>query len=169
MQQNNQQSFQVGLSGSRFHQPHLCKPVLEQIISATSPAAVWAVGCCPTGLDSFAVASVNKLNRTLSFYQATSQSKEHLRSRTIALVKQSQYLVAFPVSSCVHGSGTWLSVFTAVKYGIPVFVHFPGVKTSVMPTFNSISKWQKSELPFSFCGLSFWSPSVSYYQTQLAI
>lgn len=167
----NNQQFQVGLSGSRFHQNHLCTPILEQLMGGGSnPNITWGIGCCSTGLDSFALSVAQNLNKPFNFFKSQSLSKAHLRARTIALVKASKFLVAFPVSSCVQGSGTWLAVKTAVQYGIPVFVHFPGVNQNILPNFNnSISGWRLKTLPFSHIGITFWHPSVSFYQTSLQL
>jgi len=125
------------------------------------------VGCCPTGLDALVTSLCTQ--RPLSVFAANSHTKLALRNRTLRMVHQSHTLFAFPASSAIPHSGTWLAINAAAAMGIPVFV-FSATPAAPLPLIGSIQSWSRvpsTQTPWGFPGFVFSVPVVPVTQSYL--
>ena len=139
---------QIAFIGSRHFAPGA--PALVgagQLLAALPAGFVPATGCCPTGLDLFVRSWCTTQARPLRVFRASIRSAAVLRARTIQLVQSSALVLSFPVSPCPIRSGSWLAVWSAVRAGVPVFVHFPGNSSALLPCLAGVTGWQAAALP----------------------
>ncbi|MFH0918865.1 MAG: hypothetical protein V1913_00770 [Fibrobacterota bacterium] len=149
----------IGFVGSR----HLKGPALAaagQILATLPPGAIPLTGCCPSGLDSAVRTWCTTHGVPLHVFRASSRSAAVLRARTIQLVQASNLVLSFPLNPCPIRSGSWLAVWSAVRVGVPVLVHLPGVPASALPRLVGVTGWQGAALPF--CpSIPFFAPVIS--------
>ena len=166
--------YTIALSGSRYHASSVIQPTLSRLMLAAHTGIQWAIGCCPTGLDSCAlsVARLNHLPHQL--FKAHNRTASALRLRTIQMVAAANYVISFPHSPVIAHSGSWLSVAQAATSGKPVAVWLPpsaGITAPAqLPLWGNIIAWQRvppAVLPFHFTGAAFWQPVIQSFQTSL--
>ena len=157
----------VSFSGTRHNLTAAqisCATAVVASIPNSQPAAV---GCCPTGLD-YLIRSLYR-GRPLTVFHASSSTKLALRNRTLRMVHQTHTLFAFPASSAIPHSGTWLAINAAAAMGIPVFV-FSATPTAPLPLIGGIASWSRvpsTQTPWGFPGFIFSVPVVPVQQSYL--
>lgn len=137
-------------SGSRHLSANSSALAAASALLAGLPAGVTvSTGCCPSGLDCHVRAYCSQQNKPLQIFKAANQTPQALRTRTAALVSAASALFVFPLNTCPISSGSWLAVWSAVRSGVPVFVHLTGVPVASFPCLVGVSSWQASSVPFA--------------------
>lgn len=152
-----QHGMVLGFSGCRRLSPSSASQASLVLASAvTQPSwSGFAVGCCPTGLDSVIRNSSFAGKGKLSIFNAASRHPRHLVARSVRVASSVGALVCFPevvcpgglvpsASSakcfCGKGSGTWATAAHAAGLGAVVYV--AGIMPSALPV--SWGKWVRS-------------------------
>ena len=157
----------VSFSGTRHQLTPSQVSCAMAILSAIPNSQPIGVGCCPTGLDALIAAHCR--TRPTTIFQAGSHTKLALRNRTLRMVHQSTALFAFPASSAIPHSGTWLAIGAASAMGIPVFV-YSATPTAPFPLFGGITSWARvpsTHTPWAFPGFIFSCPVTQVTQQSL--
>lgn len=144
----------IAFSGTRRTLSAHQSAAIHSVTAALGPAVAsgsvsLATGCSPTGADQTVAARARLISIPIRIFRATSPAPQHLRSRTLSLVKHASLLIALPASPSFARSGTWLSVFAAANRGIPVAVIMPYALPHIpsLPLVRGITYWQLATLP----------------------